>query len=86
MTAAASSASAITSRMAASSTSRSTSGRLLRRASILTPGSASLKVVAIGVHSPDYPAWLLTEVAAFGTFGLVWLAATFAIVERRRPF
>jgi hypothetical protein len=47
---------------------------------------ASLKVVAIGVHSPDYPAWLLTEVAAFGTFGLVWLAATFAIVERRRPF
>jgi hypothetical protein len=47
---------------------------------------ASLKVVAIGVHSPDYPTWLLTEVAAFGTFGLVWLAATFAIVERRRPF
>lgn len=47
---------------------------------------ASLKVVAIGVHSPDYPGWVLTEVAAFGAFGIVWLVATFAIVERRRPF
>jgi len=45
-----------------------------------------VKVSAIGVHSPDYPAWLLTEVAAFGAFGIAWLAATFAIVERRRPF
>lgn len=48
--------------------------------------ATNVKVVAIGVHSPDYPAWLLTEVAAFGAFGIVWLAATFAIVERRRPF
>jgi hypothetical protein len=47
---------------------------------------ASLRVVAIGVHSPDYPAWLVTEVATFGVIGLVCLAATFAIVERRRPF
>ena len=47
---------------------------------------ASLKDAAIGVHSPDYPAWLLTEVATFGAIGLACLAATFAIVERRRPF
>jgi hypothetical protein len=40
----------------------------------------------MGVHSPDYPAWLMTEVTAFGAFAIVWLAATFAIVERRRPF
>ncbi len=42
--------------------------------------------IATGVHSPDYPAWLVTEVAAFGAFGIAWLAATFAIVDRRRPF
>lgn len=47
---------------------------------------ASLRVVAIGVHSPDYPAWLVTEVATFGALGIVCLAAAFAIVERRRPF
>jgi ABC-2 family transporter protein len=45
-----------------------------------------VSTIAHGVHSPDYPAWLVTEVAAFGTFGIAWLAATFAIVERRRPF
>jgi hypothetical protein len=45
-----------------------------------------VKVVAIGVHAPDYPAWLMTEVATFGAVGLACLAATFAIVERRRPF
>ena len=27
--------------------------------------------------------WVATEVAVFGVFGLVWLAATYAIVERR---
>jgi hypothetical protein len=43
-------------------------------------------VVAVGVHSPDYPGWLAAETAAFGTFGIAWLATTFAIVERRRPF
>jgi hypothetical protein len=43
-------------------------------------------VIAIGVHSPDYPGWVVTEAVAFGAFGLAWLAATFAIVERRRPF
>ena len=32
-----------------------------------------------------YPRWVATEVAVFGVFGLAWLAATFAIVERRRP-
>lgn len=47
---------------------------------------AEVQVVAIGVHAPDYPAWVATEVAVFGAFGLAWLAATFAIVERRRPF
>lgn len=45
-----------------------------------------VRVIAIGVHAPDYPAWVMTEIAVFGTFGLAWLAATFAIVERRRPF
>jgi hypothetical protein len=45
-----------------------------------------VRVIAIGVHAPDYPGWVTTEIAAFGAFGLVWLAATFAIVERRRPF
>jgi hypothetical protein len=40
----------------------------------------------VGVHSPDYPEWLVTEVAVFGIIGLFGLAATFAIVERRRPF
>ena len=45
-----------------------------------------VRVVAIGVHAPDYPGWVATEVAAFGAFALVWLLATFAIVERRRPF
>jgi len=43
-------------------------------------------VVAVGVHSPDYPGWVAAETAAFGVFGIAWLAATFAIVERRRPF
>jgi hypothetical protein len=45
-----------------------------------------VRTIAHGVHSPDYPAWLVTEVAVFGAFGVAWLAATFAIVERRRPF
>lgn len=45
-----------------------------------------LQVVAIGVHAPDYPAWVTAEVAAFGTFGLVCVLATFMIVDRRRPF
>jgi hypothetical protein len=48
--------------------------------------ASNVKVVAIGVHSPDYPAWLMTEVAVFGAFGIVWIIATFAFVERRRPF
>ena len=47
---------------------------------------AGLQVVAVGVHAPDYPGWVATEIAVFGAFGLAWLAATFAIVERRRPF
>jgi hypothetical protein len=45
-----------------------------------------LQQVALGVHAPDYPRWVATEIAAFGAFGFLWLAATFAIVERRRPF
>ncbi len=43
-------------------------------------------VVAVGVQSPDYPGWVAAETAAFGAFGIAWLAATFAIVELRRPF
>lgn len=45
-----------------------------------------VQVVAIGVHAPDYPAWVAAEVAAFGAFGLVCVLTTFLIVERRRPF
>lgn len=48
--------------------------------------ASNVKVVATGVHSPDYPAWLVTEVMTFGLIGLACVAATFAIVERRRPF
>lgn len=47
---------------------------------------AGLQVVAVGVHAPDYSGWVVTEVAVFGLFGIAWLAATFLIVERRRPF
>lgn len=43
-------------------------------------------VIAVGVHSPDYPGWIATETATFGAFSLLWLGASFAIVERRRPF
>jgi hypothetical protein len=45
-----------------------------------------VRVVAIGVHAPDYPGWAATEIAAFGAFAIAWVLATFAIVERRRPF
>jgi hypothetical protein len=48
--------------------------------------ASSVKVVATGVHSPDYLAWLVTEGATFGFIGLAFVIATFAIVERRRPF
>ena len=49
-------------------------------------GAEQLDSIAFGVHSPDYPRWVATEVAAFGAVGLALLGATFAIVERRRPF
>lgn len=42
-------------------------------------------VIAVGVHAPDYPSWVIFETAVFGAFSLAWIAATFAIVERRRP-
>lgn len=45
-----------------------------------------VRVIAYGVHAPDYPAWLVAEVGAFGAFGVAWLAAAVAIVDRRRPF
>lgn len=48
--------------------------------------ASEINVIAVGVHSPDYPGWVATEIAAFGAFGVAWLVATFAIVERRRPF
>jgi hypothetical protein len=41
---------------------------------------------AFGVVSADYPAWLATQVLAFGSVGLAFIASTYAIVERRRPF
>jgi hypothetical protein len=68
-------------------------GEFFSRENLAPPGvdpdawmASNVKVVATGVHSPDYPAWLVTEVAVFGAIGLVGLAATFLIVERRRPF
>jgi hypothetical protein len=42
--------------------------------------------VAFGVVSPDYPAWIATQVAVFGAVGLILIASTYAVVERRRPF
>jgi hypothetical protein len=46
----------------------------------------NVQKVAYGVVSGDYPAWIATEVAGFGVVGLVLVASTYAIVERRRPF
>ncbi len=46
---------------------------------------AGLQVVAVGVDAPDYLGWVETEVGAFGAFGIVWITATFAVVDRRRP-
>jgi len=46
----------------------------------------NVDVIAVGVHSPDYPGWIVTETAAFGAFAIVLLGTTFAIVERRRPY
>jgi hypothetical protein len=45
-----------------------------------------VRVVAIGVHAPDYPGWVAIEIAAFGAFAVAWVLATFAIIERRRPY
>lgn len=42
--------------------------------------------LATGVVSADYPAWLVTDAAAYGGLGLVLIGATYALVERRRPF
>lgn len=47
---------------------------------------AQLDLVAFGVHAPDYQGWVMTEIAVFGAIGLAGIVATFAIVERRRPF
>lgn len=41
---------------------------------------------ATGVVSADYPAWIATDAAAFGGIGIAFIAAAYAIVERRRPF
>ncbi len=46
----------------------------------------NVQKIAYGVVSADYPAWIATEIAAFGVVGLILVASTYAIVERRRPF
>lgn len=42
--------------------------------------------LATGVASADYQAWVATDAAVFGGIGLAFIAAAYAIVERRRPF
>jgi len=42
--------------------------------------------LATGVVSVDYPTWAVTDAAVFGGIGLALIIATYAIVERRRPF
>jgi hypothetical protein len=42
--------------------------------------------IATGVVSADYPSWVATDAAVFGGIGLALIIATYAIVERRRPF
>ena len=49
-----------------------------------TPGSPNFTLPR-SAFTLTYPRWVATDVAVFGVFGLAWLAATFAIVERRRP-
>jgi len=46
----------------------------------------NVQKIAYGVVSADYPAWIATEVAAFGVVALIFVASTYTIVERRRPF
>jgi hypothetical protein len=46
----------------------------------------NVQVIAVGVVSSDYPAWVATETVAFGGVALVGVLATFLIVDRRRPF
>jgi hypothetical protein len=46
----------------------------------------NVQKIAFGVVSADYPAWIATEVAVFSFFGLILVATTYTIVERRRPF
>jgi hypothetical protein len=41
--------------------------------------------LATGVVSADYPAWVATDAAVFGGMGIAFMAATYAIIERRRP-
>ena len=42
--------------------------------------------LATGVVSTDYPSWVATDAAVFGGIGLALIIATYASVERRRPF
>lgn len=41
--------------------------------------------LATGVVSANYPSWVATDVVVFGGIGIVLIAATYSIVERRRP-
>lgn len=42
--------------------------------------------LATGVIAADHPAWVATDALTFGGIGFALIAATYAIVERRRPF
>ena len=42
--------------------------------------------LATGVVSADYPAWVATDAAVFSGIGITFIAAAYAIVDRRRPF
>jgi hypothetical protein len=46
----------------------------------------NVQKLATGVVSADYTAWAVTEAAVYGGIGLVLIAGTYAIVERRRPY
>jgi hypothetical protein len=46
----------------------------------------TVRKVAVGVVSQDYPGWLITSLAVFGGLGVLAIGLTFVIVERRRPF
>jgi hypothetical protein len=46
----------------------------------------NVQVIALGVTSPDYPAWVATETLVYGGVALAGVLVTLVVVERRRPF